>query len=115
MHSARWPSARNFCARGVPDFQKFCKTFARFLRKFFEILRDLDAGLARNLALDRISIPKRAATKFCGLRIHDGRVHAVFMRAAPRFFPETSQFFRAIWAQNLRDPDAGRLIIVFKS
>ena len=53
---------------------------------FAQILRDLDAGIARNLALDRISIPKRAATKFCGLRIHDGRVHAVFMRAAPRFF-----------------------------
>ena len=27
----------------------------------------------------------------------------------PDFFSETSQFFRAIWAQNLRDPDAGRL------
>ena len=33
MHSARWPSARNFCARGVPDFRNFCKFFARFLRK----------------------------------------------------------------------------------
>ena len=32
------------------------------------------------------------------------------MRAAPRIFSETSQFFRAIWAQNMRDPDAGRLI-----
>ena len=33
MHSARWSSARNFCARGVPDFRKICKFFARFLRK----------------------------------------------------------------------------------
>ena len=33
MRSARWPSACNFCARGVPDFRKFCKFFARFLRK----------------------------------------------------------------------------------
>ena len=33
IHSARWPSARNFCARGVPDFRKFCNFFARFLRK----------------------------------------------------------------------------------
>ena len=33
MRSARWPSACNFCARGVPDFRKFCKIFARFLRK----------------------------------------------------------------------------------
>ena len=31
--SARWPSARIFCARGVPDFRKFCKFFARILRK----------------------------------------------------------------------------------
>ena len=34
MRNARWLSACNFCARGVPDFQKFCKIFARFLRKF---------------------------------------------------------------------------------
>ena len=33
MRSARWPSACNFCARGVPDFRKFCKFFARILRK----------------------------------------------------------------------------------
>ena len=44
------------------------------------------------------------------MRNHAGRVHAVFMRAAPRISSETSQFFRAIWAQKLRDPDAGRLV-----
>ena len=77
---------------------------------FAQILRAPDAGLERNLAFERISIQKRDATKLCGLRNHAGRVHAVFMRAAPRIFSETSQFFRAILAQNLRDPDAGRLI-----
>ena len=110
MRSARWLSARNFCARGVPDFQKFiviCKIiFARF---FAQILRHLDAGLARILALERMSIQKRAATKGESLRNHARRVHAVFMRAAPRIFSETSQIFRAIWAQNLLDADAGRL------
>ena len=31
------------------------------------------------------------------------------VRRRARKFSETSQIFRAIWAQNLRDPDAGRL------
>ena len=95
-----------FCA-GRAEFPKILQNFRQI---FAQILRDLDAGLARNLALERISIQKRDATKLCGLRNHAGRLHAVFMRAAPRFLSETSQFFRAIWAQNLRDPDAGRLI-----
>ena len=34
-----------------------------------------------------------------------------FMRAAPRIFSETSQIFRASWAQNLLDPDAGRIML----
>ena len=33
----------------------------------------------------------------------------IFVRAARRFFSGILQFFRASWAQNLRDPDAGRL------
>ena len=89
---------------------EFPKSLQNFRPIFAQILRHLDAGLARNLALERITIQKRAATKRCGLRNHAGRVHAVFMRAAPRIFSETSQFFRASWAQNLRDPDARRLI-----
>ena len=36
MRSAR-PSARNFCARSVPDFRNFCKFFARILRKICAI------------------------------------------------------------------------------
>ena len=46
------------------------------------------------------------------MRNHAGRLHAVFMRAAPRNLSETSQIFRAIWAQNLLDPDAGRIMLL---
>ena len=103
MRSARWPSARNLCARGVPDFRKF---FARF---FAQILRHLDAGLARYLALERTWTRKRAATKFCSSCNYAGRIYATFLRAACRKFSETLQFFCASCAQNLCDPDAGRL------
>ena len=41
------------------NFAIFCKIFA-------QNLRDLDAGLARYLALERTSTRKRAATKVCG-------------------------------------------------
>ncbi len=78
-----------FCARGVPDFRKFCNFFARF---FSQNLRRLDAGLARYLALERTPTRKRAATKFCGSRNHAGRVHATFARAARRNFSETLKF-----------------------
>ena len=33
MRSLRWPNARSFCARGAPDFRKFCNFFARLWRK----------------------------------------------------------------------------------
>ena len=97
-----------FCA-GRAEFPKILQNFRQI---FAQILRDLDAGLARNLALERTPTPKRAARRSCSLRNHAGRVHAVFMRAAPRnlIISETSQIFRAIWAQNLRDPDAGRAL-----
>ena len=35
LHSARWPSARNFSASGMPKFRKFCNSCAKFLRKFY--------------------------------------------------------------------------------
>ena len=107
MCSARWPIARKFCARGVPDFRKFCKIFARFFAQNF---RHLDAGLARYLALERITTRKRTAMKFCSSCDHAGRIYATFLRAARRKFSETLQFFRASWAQNLCDQDAGRLL-----
>ena len=84
------------------NFAIFCKIFA-------QNLRDLDAGLARYLALERTSTRKRAATKVCGSCNHAGRIYATFLRAACRKFSETLQFFRASWAQKLCVPDAGRL------
>ena len=83
--------------------------FAIFCKNFAQNLRDLDAGLARYLALERTSTRKRAATKFCGSCNHAGRIYVTFLRAACRKFSETLQFFRASWAQNFCDPDAGRL------
>ena len=73
-------------------------------------MRDLGAGLALYLALERAPTQKRGAAKFFGLRNNAGRVHAIFLRAARRSFSENLQFFRASWAQNLRDLDAGRLL-----
>ena len=108
MHSARWPSARKFCVRGVPDFRKFCKNY--FRANFAQNLRHLDAGLALYLAFERTPTWKGAAIKLCGLRNNAGRVQATFVRAARRKFSGNLQFFRASWAQNLRDPDAGRLL-----
>ena len=55
------------------NFAIFCKIFA-------QNLRDLDAGLARYLALERTSTQKRVATKFCSSCNHDGRIDATFLR-----------------------------------
>ena len=87
MRSERRPSARNFCARGVPDFRKFCIEIFRAI--FVQNLHHLDAGLARYLELEHTPTRNRAATKFCGSRNHAGRVHAIFVRAARRNFSKT--------------------------
>ena len=73
-------------------------------------MRDLGAGLALHLALERAPTQKRGATKFFGLRNNAGRLHTILLRAARRKISGNLQFFRASWAQNLRDPDAGRLL-----
>ena len=86
----------------------FPEILQNFRAVFAQHLRHLDAALARYLASERTPTLKRAAAKLCGLRNHAGRVHATFVRAARRIFSGTLQFFRASWAQNLRDPDAGR-------
>ena len=72
-------------------------------------MRDLGAGLALHLAVERAPTQKRGAANFFGLRNNAGRVHAIFLRAARRKISGNLQFFRASWAQNLRDPDAGSL------
>ena len=88
----------------------FPEILQNFRTVFAQNQHHLDAGLARYLAFERMPTLKRAAAKFCGLRNHAGRVHATFERAARRFFSGTLQFFRASWAQNVRDPDAGRFL-----
>ena len=94
-----------FLCAGRAGFPEILQIFRAI---FAQNLRHLDAGLARYLALERTPTRKRAATKFCGSRNHAGRVHATFARAARRKIPGTMQFFRASWAEILRDPDAGR-------
>ena len=96
-----------FLCAGRAGFPEILQIFRAI---FAQNLRHLDAGLAHYLAFERTPTRKRAATKFCGSRNHAGRVHATFVRAARRNFSETLQFFRASWAQNLRDPDAGRFL-----
>ena len=62
-------------------------TILQILRaNFAQNLRHLDAGLARYLALECKPIRNRAATRFCALRNNAGRLHAIFVRAARRFF-----------------------------
>ena len=106
MRSARWPSARNFLCAGRAEFPEFLQIFRPI---FAQILRDLGAGLALYLALERQPSRKTDSTKFFGFRDNNGRIHAIFLLAARRNFSENLHFFRASWAQNLRDPDAGRL------
>ena len=66
MQKARWPSARKFCARGVPNFRKFCKIFARFLRKICVIStlhsRVILRSSARRLGNELIRSPTVRAT-----------------------------------------------------
>ena len=107
MHSSRSTSACNFFVRGAC---RISGNFAIFCTIFAPTLRDLDAELASDLALERTSArKKRDATKFCSSCNHAGRIYATFLRAACRKFSETLQFFCASCAQNLCDPDAGRL------
>ena len=73
-----------FCARGVPDFQKFCNFLQDFCTKFAS---PLDAELSRHLALQIRPTRKRAATKLCALRNHAGRVvRYLYVRGAPKIF-----------------------------
>ena len=96
-----------FVCAGRAEFPEFLQIFRPI---FAQSLRDLGAGLALHLALERAPTQKRGAANFFGLRNNAGRVHAIFLRAARRKIAGNLQFFRASWAQNLRDLDAGRLL-----
>ena len=93
----------------VRDACRISEILQTFRAIFAQNLRDVDAGLASYLSLKRISARKRNTMKFYGSCNHAGKAHATSVRAARQFFSGTSQFFRASWAEKLRDPDAGRV------
>ena len=72
-----------FLCAGRAGFPEFLQNFRAI---FAQNLHHLDAGLARYLALERISNRKNTSTKFCASRNHAGRVHAPSVRAARRNF-----------------------------
>ena len=66
------------CA-GRAEFPEILQIFRPI---FAQTLHNLDAGLARDLALERTPTRRIGALKLYGSRYHDGRVHATFARAA---------------------------------
>ena len=103
---ARFPEIlQNFRAIFAQDLRHLDARLAVFGLRFC-----VEVGFTVQLLLASKETPTRTrvATKFCASRNHAGRVLATFARAARRKNSGTSQFFRASWAQNLRDPDAGR-------
>ena len=65
MRSAGWPSASNFFGRGACRISEILQNVRAIFAQNF---RDLDAGLARHLALERIPTRKRAAKECYALR-----------------------------------------------
>ena len=92
-------SARNFCARGAPNFfRKFCNFF---LAIFAHNVRDLDVrffGSARTADSFHFSNVMQYAQ-----RMPAGCTQLLCARRAG--FPKILQFFRAILAQSLREVD----------
>ena len=98
MRSARWPSACNFCARGVPDFFKnFASFFARVGRKIC-VIPTLDAFFfASECNADSIN-SIGDVLKYAQRTLAEC---TQFLCAGRAEFPEILQIFRAIFAQNL--------------
>ena len=85
-----------FCA-GRAEFPKILQNFRQI---FAQILRDLGAGLALYLALQRAPTRKRGAMKFFGFRNNTGRVLRNFAaRGAPKFFRKFAFFSRELGAK----------------
>ena len=70
-----------FLCAGRAGFPEILQIFRAI---FAQNLRHLDAGLARYLALERISNRISNIMKFCASRNHAGRVHEPSVRAARR-------------------------------
>ena len=95
-----------FLCAGRAEFPEILQIFRPI---FAQTLRDLDAGLARYPAFERMPTRERAATKFCGSRNHAGRVHANFCaRSAPAFFGNFENFFARVRRKScvIPTPDA---------
>ena len=98
---------KHFFVRGAC---RISRNFAIFFKIFTQNLRDLDARLARYLALERPSTRKKELQRRFAVRTP---TLAEFMqpfcaRRAENFRKHCNFFARVQWAQNLCDPDAGR-------
>ena len=110
VQSAQRPMAEGtqFLCAGRAEFPEILQIFRPIFSQF---LRDLDAGLALYLALERTPTRKRAAKKSYAVRaITLADFTQLFCARRAETFSETLQLFRASCAQNLWDPDAGRLL-----
>ena len=93
-----------FCARAVPDFRTISKFFARFLRKIC-VISTLDARVILHQNARRLGQELQRSSALRATKLADS---TQLLRAARRKISGTLQFFRASWAEILRDPDAGR-------
>ena len=96
MRSARWPNARNFCARGVPDFRKFANFSREFCAKFASSRRwtrassciksHADSEKSCNEVLQCVQPRWPSSRNFCA-------------RGAPKFFGDFCIFSREFGAK----------------
>ena len=95
----RWPTSRNFCARGAPILQFFRASWA-------QNLRDPDAGRLFDSYLNAMLTQSTLSEimQFCSARWLSARNFCA--RGVPAF-RNFLQMFRPIFAQILRDFDAG--------
>ena len=96
-----------FCARGVPDFRKFCKFFARFLRKIC-VISTLDSRVILHSNARRLEKELQRSSAVRATTLAEFTQLLCARRA--EIFRKLRNFFRASWAQNLRDPGAGRYL-----
>ena len=64
MRSARWPSACDFCARGVPDFRNFANFSRKFLRRIC-VSSTLDPRIILHENSHRLGIELQRSSEVC--------------------------------------------------
>ena len=99
----RWPSSRNFCARGAPKFfgDSVNSFFARVRHKIC-VIPTLDAFFFGS-ECNSDSINSQRRYEVC--TAHVGRAHAIFLTCAGRAeIPKILQIFRVIFALNFASP-----------